>query len=386
MLDAVHAVMPLLPAGLFCRASCEFSIGQRAAAYNRGEPLDTAKRTALTAAACQVRSQGLFTYGSVSMPTVAIAIFPGVQALDVAGPVDVFAEANRFIAPGHQYEVKLVAAQAEPLRASNGMTLIADATFEQAREPFDLALVAGGPALPDNEVPDAKLLEWLTNVATRCGRYGSICTGAFALGHAGLLDAHHVTTHWQHAAQLAAQFPLAHVDFDRIYLRDGPLVTSAGVTAGIDLSLALVAEDHGPHTALAVAKRLVVFAQRQGGQSQFSPYLTAPADNTSPAAKVQAHVLASIRDSFTVKQLADVAGMSARNFARVFVQETGVTPHEFVERARVDAARKLLESSGSALKAIAYDCGFGTADRMRIVFAKRLGVTPMQYRERFRSA
>ncbi|WP_233837372.1 GlxA family transcriptional regulator [Paraburkholderia sp. ZP32-5] len=320
------------------------------------------------------------------MPTVAIAIFPGVQALDVAGPVDVFAEANRFIAPGHQYEVKLVAAQAEPLRASNGMTLIADATFEQAREPFDLALVAGGPALPDNEVPDAKLLEWLTNVATRCGRYGSICTGAFALGHAGLLDAHHVTTHWQHAAQLAAQFPLAHVDFDRIYLRDGPLVTSAGVTAGIDLSLALVAEDHGPHTALAVAKRLVVFAQRQGGQSQFSPYLTAPADNTSPAAKVQAHVLASIRDSFTVKQLADVAGMSARNFARVFVQETGVTPHEFVERARVDAARKLLESSGSALKAIAYDCGFGTADRMRIVFAKRLGVTPMQYRERFRSA
>jgi transcriptional regulator GlxA family with amidase domain len=319
------------------------------------------------------------------MPTVAIAIFPGVQALDVAGPVDVFAEANRFIARGHQYDVKLVAAQAEPLRASNGMTLVADATFEQAREPFDLALVAGGPALADHEVPDARLLEWLANVATRCRRYGSICTGAFALGHAGLLDARNVTTHWQHAAQLAAQFPRAQVDFDRIYLRDGPLVTSAGVTAGIDLSLALVAEDHGPHTALAVAKRLVVFAQRQGGQSQFSPYLTAPADDTSPAAKVQAHVLACIRESFTVTQLADVAGMSARNFARVFVQETGVTPHEFVERARVDAARKLLESSGAALKAIAYDCGFGTADRMRIVFAKRLGVTPMQYRERFRS-
>ena len=129
--------------------------------------------------------------------------------------------------------------------------------------------------------------------------------------------------------------------------------------------------------ALAVAKRLVVFAQRQGGQSQFSPYLTAPADETSPVAKVQAHVMERIRESFTVKQLADVAGMSARNFARVFVQETGVTPHEFVERARVDAARKLLESSGAALKAIAYDCGFGTADRMRIVFTKRIGATPM---------
>ncbi|RZF31542.1 GlxA family transcriptional regulator [Paraburkholderia sp. UYCP14C] len=320
------------------------------------------------------------------MPTVAIAIFPGVQALDVAGPVDVFSEANRFVTPAQHYEVKLLAADPAPLRASNGMTLVADATFEQVREPFDLALVAGGPALPHDEVPDARLLDWLANVATHCARYGSICTGAFALGHAGLLDGRQVTTHWQHAGQLAAQFPRARVDFDRIYLRDGPLVTSAGVTAGIDLSLALVAKDHGPHTALAVAKRLVVFAQRQGGQSQFSPYLTAPADDTSAAAKVQAHVMARIHDSFTVKELADVAGMSARNFARVFVQETGVTPHEFVERARVDAARKLLESSAAALKTIAYDCGFGTADRMRIVFTKRLGVTPMQYRERFRQA
>ncbi|MGF6773376.1 transcriptional regulator GlxA family with amidase domain [Paraburkholderia sp. GAS199] len=319
------------------------------------------------------------------MRTVAIAIFPGVQALDVAGPVDVFSEANRFIAPGDRYEVTLLSADPAPLRASNGMTMVADATFHSARRPFDLALVAGGPALPEGGTPDPRLLDWLSKDAAQCARYGSICTGAFVLGHAGLLDARHVTTHWQHAAQLATQFPLARVDFDRIYLRDGALVTSAGVTAGIDLSLALVAEDHGPLTALAVAKRLVVFAQRQGGQSQFSPYLTAPADDTSPVAKVQAHVMEHIGESFTVKQLADVARMSARNFARVFVQETGVTPHEFVERARVDAARKLLESSGAALKAIAYDCGFGTADRMRIVFTKRIGTTPMQYRERFRS-
>ena len=318
------------------------------------------------------------------MPSVAIAIFPGVQALDVAGPVDVFAEANRFIAPPERYGVTLLSAEQGPLRASNGMTLIADDTFEQARGPFDLALIAGGPALPE-AAPDARLVEWLMNVAAQCGRYGSICTGAFALGHAGLLDGRNVTTHWQHAAQLATQFPQARVDFDRIYLRDGKLVTSAGVTAGIDLSLALVAEDHGPHTALAVAKRLVVFAQRQGGQSQFSPYLTAPADDTSPVAKVQAHVMERIRERFTVKQLADVAGMSARNFARVFVQETSVTPHEFIERARVDAARKWLESSDAVLKAIAYDCGFGSADQMRIVFTRRIGATPTQYRERFRS-
>jgi transcriptional regulator GlxA family with amidase domain len=319
------------------------------------------------------------------MPSVAIAIFPDVQALDVAGPVDVFAEANRFVAPEDRYTVTLLSADAGTLRASNGMSLTADQTFGEARGYFDLALVAGGPRLPEVP-PDPRLTEWLASVAEGCGRYGSVCTGAFALGHAGLLDDRNVTTHWQHAAQLAAQFPQARVEFDRIYLRDDRLVTSAGVTAGIDLSLALVTEDHGPQVALAVAKRLVVFSQRQGGQSQFSPYLTAPADETSPAAQVQAYVMAHIGENFTVKQLAEVAGMSARNFARVFVQETGVTPHEFVERARMDAARKLLESSNTPLKTIAYDCGFGSADRMRIVFVKRIGATPNQYRERFQHA
>ncbi|TKC87775.1 GlxA family transcriptional regulator [Trinickia terrae] len=321
------------------------------------------------------------------MKSVAIAIFPGVQALDVAGPIDVLSEANGFLAPGDHYVVTLLAASLSALRASNGMTLVPDATFEATQDerarPFDLALVAGGPALPDAP-PDPLLTEWLRGVASRCERYGSICTGAFALGHAGLLNERRVTTHWQHAQQLADRFPRARVDFDSIYLRDERLMTSAGVTAGIDLSLALVAEDHGARTALAVAKRLVVFAQRQGGQSQFSPYLTAPADDASPIAKVQAHVMANIRDKFTVRQLAGVAGMSARNFARVFVQETNVTPHAFVERARLDAARQMLESGDAPLKVVAWESGFGIADRMRAVFAKRLGVTPLQYRERFR--
>lgn len=309
------------------------------------------------------------------MLTVAIAIFPGVQALDVAGPVDVFAETNGFLPPDRHYAITLVGAQPGVVHASNGIALVADEAFDGPRRDFDLALVAGGPALPEAS-PDANLTRWLADVAARCPRYGSICTGAFALGHAGLLDGRQVTTHWQHAQQLAEQFPRAHVDFDRIYLRDERLVTSAGVTAGIDLSLALVAEDHGPQVALSVAKRLVVFAQRQGGQSQFSPYLTAPADDTSPVAKVQAHVMQHLRKRFAVNELAEVAAMSARNFARVFVQQTGVTPHEFVERARVDAARTLLESSDAALKAVAWDCGFGTPDRMQIVFAKRIGATP----------
>jgi transcriptional regulator GlxA family with amidase domain len=321
------------------------------------------------------------------MRSVAIAIFPGVQALDVAGPIDVFSEANRFLTPAHHYDVTVVAAKPAALRASNGMTLVPDATFDATLNDhacrFDLALVAGGPGLPEAP-PDSSLSVWLKGMAAGCKRYGSICTGAFALGHAGLLDGRHVTTHWQHAQQLAVTFPHARVDLDRIYLRDERLVTSAGVTAGIDLSLALVAEDHGARTALEVAKRLVVFAQRQGGQSQFSPYLTAPEDDASPIAKVQSYVMAHIQEKFTVHQLASVAGMSMRNFARVFVQETNVTPHEFVERARLDAARQLLESGDAPLKVVAWESGFGSADRMRAVFARRLSVSPLQYRERFR--
>jgi transcriptional regulator GlxA family with amidase domain len=192
-----------------------------------------------------------------------------------------------------------------------------------------------------------------------------------------------VTTHWQNAQQLAARFPAANVVPDRIYVRDGRMVTSAGVSAGIDLALSLVGEHHGPKTAVAVAKRLVVVAQRQGGQSQFSPYL-APISGDAPIARIQAHVMAHIADRHTLDSLAAVVGMSARNLARHFVQETGMTPHEFIERARIDTARMLLEGGDTALKGVAFECGFGTADRMRVVFTERLGVSPAQYRSSFR--
>jgi transcriptional regulator GlxA family with amidase domain len=314
--------------------------------------------------------------------TVAIVIHPGVQALDVAGPVDVFAEANGFLPKGSGYETVVVAATRDPLRASNGMQMMADLCFEEATADYATVLAAGGPALPEAG-PDDQLSAWLVAAAARSGLYGSICTGAFAFGHAGLLDGHTVTTHWQNAARLAALFPKSRVEFDRIYLRDGRLVTSAGVTAGIDLALALVTEDHGPQVALAVAKRLVVVAQRQGGQSQFSPFLTVPANSTSPIAKVQAHVMEHIGSTLPVEKLAEIAGMSSRSFARSFVEEAGVTPHEFIERARVDAARNLLEGSDLPLKAVAYHCGFATTDRMRLVFAKRLGLSPAQYRASF---
>jgi transcriptional regulator GlxA family with amidase domain len=314
---------------------------------------------------------------------IAIVIHEGVQALDVAGPTDVFAEANAYVATEDRYETLLIAADRRPLRASNNMQIVADLGFDEAVDGFDILLVAGGPTLPD-AVPDLKLMNWLRLAPDRAKTYGSVCTGAFALGHAGLLDGHRVTTHWQNAQKLAALFPAAHIEQDLIYLRDGRLVTSAGVTAGIDLALALVGQQHGPDVALKVAKRLVVVAQRQGGQSQFSPYLTATADPVSPIARIQDYVRNNLVRRHTLKSLAAEVGMSSRNLARHFVQEAGITPHEFVERARIDAARMLLEGSDRALKAVAHDCGFGTADRMRIVFSERLGVTPAQYRASFR--
>jgi transcriptional regulator GlxA family with amidase domain len=316
------------------------------------------------------------------MRNVAVIIFPGVQALDVAGPLDVFAEANRFVGREAGYATTILGTEPGPFRAMNGMQIVPDKVFSDASERYDMILFAGGPLLPSRPV-DPILMQWLVENAHKCERYGSICNGAFALGHAGLLDGKSVATHWQDAPLLAEKFPRARVEPDRIYLRDGKLVTSAGVTAGIDLSLALVAEDHGKDVALQVAKRLVVFTQRQGGQSQFSPYLTVPPDDASAVAKIQTYVMEHHAEKFTVKQLARVVGMSARNFARVFVQEAKMTPGEFVERARIDAARNLLERGDMVLKAVAHHCGFGSPDRMRIVFAKHLGMTPTQYRGNF---
>ncbi|ASG22530.1 GlxA family transcriptional regulator [Nitrospirillum viridazoti] len=318
------------------------------------------------------------------MRTVAIAIFPGVQALDVAGPLDVFAEANGFLPPQDRYALTVLGTTAGPMRASNGLYLAADRIIDPVADRFDTLLVAGGPDLSRGPV-DPALADWLRAAAPRCRRYGSICTGAFVVGAAGLLDGRAATTHWQDAPALAVRFPAARVELDRIYLRDGPLVTSAGVTAGIDLCLALVAEDHGAAISLATAKRLVVVAQRQGGQSQFSPYLTLPADDGSPVARVQTHVMQHVAEAHTVASMARVAGMSARNFARVFVQQAKVTPAEFVERARVDTARNLLEGGDLPLKTVAFRSGFGSANRMRLVFVKNMGMTPSQYRASFQS-
>lgn len=315
--------------------------------------------------------------------SVALLVQDGVQALDVAGPCDVFAEASTFLPEGDGYDCLILSPNLAPVRASNGMALVPHLALPQAASRFHTVLVAGGPTLPGRP-GDKSISDWLREWGVRAERYGSVCTGAFTLGHAGLLDGRSATTHWQNAAQLAAMFPAACVEPDRIFARDGPLVTSAGVTAGIDLALELVREDHGASLALACAKRLVVVAQRQGGQSQFSPLLVSSGDTYTPVGRAQAYVINNLRESFPVERLAAIAGVSPRTIARLFVKQLGITPHDFVEAVRLDQARNLLEATDAPLKAVAFDCGFANPEQMRAAFQRQLGLSPARYRDSFR--
>jgi transcriptional regulator GlxA family with amidase domain len=317
--------------------------------------------------------------------TVAVLVFSGVQSLDVSGPMDVFSEANRFLSPDDHYRLVVIGAEHGSMPCSNGLSLQAHLHFGEAHDTYDLLLVAGGPALVRQHFEPA-LYEWLKQASARSASFGSICSGAFILGRAGLLAGRTVTTHWNDAAALATLCPTARVESDRLFNQDGKLCTSAGVTAGIDLSLYLLAQHHGPEVALNVAKRLVVFTQRAGGQSQFSPFLTPHVEPDSPVAHVQRYVLTHIGDDLTVPVLAKVSNMSERSFARIFARDAKVTPAQFVERARLDAARVMLESGAAPLKTVAYQCGFHDAHRMRAVFLRRLGVTPQQYRSNFGAA
>lgn len=314
--------------------------------------------------------------------TVSLLAFPGVQSLDVSGPLDVFAEANRFLPTQDQYRIEVLGVERGLMACSNGMLIQAQRHYSESDGDVDLLLVAGGPALPQQDF-GPELHAWLRAATPRARRYGSICNGALLLGRSGLLDGKHVTTHWNDAAALAALCPSARVEPDRLFIQDGALYTSAGVTAGIDLSLYLLAQDHGGEVALNVAKRLVVFTQRAGGQSQFSPFLTPYVEATSAVAQVQDYVLSHLAQDLSVAVLAGVAGMSTRSFSRLFVRDARATPADFVESARVDAARVMLENSTVPLKTIAYQCGLRDAHHLRDVFQRRLGVSAQQYRQHF---
>ena len=313
---------------------------------------------------------------------IAILAFPRFQLLDVAGPADVFAEAARQLGKPRAYEVQVIGAVDGMLKSSGGLRLAVDATVATQRGPIDTLLVAGSPNIEDM-ASDVPLQNWLRRQARSVRRYGSVCTGAFVLAATGLLDGKRVATHWNSAARLAAAYPGTCVEADAIYVQDGKLFTSAGVTAGMDLALAMVEEDHGRELALRVARELVMFLKRPGGQSQFSAHLAAQTSERSDVRAVQDYVLANLKADLSVPALAARAGMSERSFARIFRSQAGTTPAEFVENARIDAARRLAEESDLPAKRLADTVGYANVDGFRRAFARRLGVSLVEYRRRF---
>lgn len=318
-----------------------------------------------------------------------MVVFPDVQILDVMGPLEVFGCASRLLAarangPVDAYRVEVVATRAGILRCSSGMRLVADRSLRSVRG-VDTLLVAGGVGTAA-ALRDAELVRWVRGMAPRVRRLGSVCSGSFVLAEAGLLDGRRATTHWEWCATLAERYPAVTVAADPIFVRDGKVYTSAGVTAGMDLALALVEEDYGREIALDVARQLVMFLRRPGGQSQFSAQLAAQTADREPLRDLQSWISEHPEADLSVPALARRVAMSPRNFARVFTREVGMTPARFVESVRVEAARRRLEESASGVDNVAAACGFGTAESMRRAFLRIVRVPPAAYRHRFRAA
>jgi transcriptional regulator GlxA family with amidase domain len=315
------------------------------------------------------------------MRRIVILAFEGAQTLDVTGPFEVFSIADR-IAGGDSYSVEIVAPDGGAIRTGSGLAILPDRATSAVRGPIDTLVVAGGDGVM-RAVEDERLVRWVKRAAARSRRVTSVCTGAFMLARAGLLDGRRAATHWASAGALAQLYPSIEVDSEAIFVRDGDVWTSAGVTAGMDLALALVEDDLGRRVALETARWLVVFVQRPGGQSQFSPHLRAQIAERRPLRELQEWMTANVGADLSVPSLAARANMSERNFARAFSREVGMTPGAYVEALRVDHARLRLESTGQQLEAVALDCGFGTVETMRRAFHRRLGVGPAAYRDRF---
>ncbi|HET7690475.1 MAG TPA: DJ-1/PfpI family protein [Nocardioidaceae bacterium] len=309
---------------------------------------------------------------------VTFLIYDGFDGLDLSGPFEVFAEAH--------YDVPVVAPQAGPVRSDWGLTVHAEASLAST-DPSQVGtlLVVGGDGV-DSAGFDPAVLAWVTEAAASADRVASVCCGAFILAEAGLLDGRRVTTHWREADRLAREYPAVIVDSDPIFINDGPIWTSAGIAAGMDLALALVEEDLGIQTALRVARELVLFLKRPGSQSQFS----VPLWSAQPANDVMREVVDAIHldpgARHGIDELASLAGLSPRHLQRRFTNETGLPPTVYVERVRVEAAQRALAEGDDPLEAIARRLGFGTSETLRRTFHRIVGIAPSEYRERFRTA
>jgi transcriptional regulator GlxA family with amidase domain len=342
---------------------------------------------------------------------IVIVAYPDLQSLDLTGPLEVFTAAQQVLEarederggddrdgsrpdPGDRqgggtekerrggYRITIASIDGAPLCTSSGLQLVPACRLEEAERPIDTLIVPGGKG-SSGASADRSLVDWLAENAPRARRVASVCTGAFVLAAAGLLDGRRVTTHWASADRLARQYPRVSVDSEPIYLRDGPIWTSAGVTAGMDLALALVEEDLDREAALTIARHLVLFLRRPGNQSQFSATLAAQQAEREPLREVQRFVVEHLREDLSVEALAERAHMSGRNFARAFRAEAGITPGRYVERVRLEAARRALEDTRLPVARVAAECGFASTERMRRCFLRALGVGPAEYRRRY---
>jgi transcriptional regulator GlxA family with amidase domain len=311
------------------------------------------------------------------MRKVVISGPPPVQVLDVTGPLEVFSNVP-------DYQVEVVSSDgSDQLMTNRGIKIAGAVPRDCVSGPIDTLVIAGGPGAENGEY-DSDYIRWIADAAGRSRRVASICTGAFLLAAAGLLDRKRAVTHWNFCDRLAREFPKVNVLPNPIFLRDGSIYTSAGITAGIDLSLALVEEDHGHQTALTVARQLVMFLVRPGGQAQYSHMLSRQATTSEPLRELQVYMLENLKADLSVEVLAERIGMSPRHFSRVCLREIKMNPGQFVNRLRVEAAQQMIDSSSMGLKEIADACGFGSADSMRRTFQRVIGITAGEYTERFK--
>lgn len=319
--------------------------------------------------------------------TIGIILYPGVEIIDVVGPMEVFIFANtrlkkEGLTTEPVYRIEVIAKDGQPVTTLSGLQVIPTSTFSEFDEHLDTLIIPGGE-IPNIAEQDTDLMAWINAYSNKTRRLASICTGAFVLAKSGLLDGHRVTTHWNYGNRLTEAYPGISVEPDRIFVRDGSIWSSGGITSGIDLALAMLEEDWGHPLALFIAQYLVVYLKRPGGQSQYSAYLSNDAVKRRDIRELQAWIMENLAADLKVETLAERVNMSPRNFARIFIAETGITPAKFVERVRIDLSRHYLENTHLQIAEVAQKVGFNDTETMRRTFIRHVSINPFDYRARF---
>lgn len=316
---------------------------------------------------------------------------PNTTLLDLAGPLDVFVKAadyiDTYVRPGQSsYKVHVLSTEASKVvNTSSCLPIVCEGNLKSIQYEIDTVLITGIPNAPVNMVSDYTL-QWLKGQAKTARRVGSVCAGAFILAEAGLLDGKRATTHWRVCDKLAGLYPKIKVEKDPIFVKDGNIYTSAGISTGMDLALAMVEEDYGRDVALSVARQLVLYLKRPGNQSQFSVVLSLQKVDHQPVQQIIEWINAHLGEEISVEMMAEKVNMSPRNFARVFLRETGITPAKYVEKIRLETARRRLEETNLTLDEISEECGLGGADTMRRLFLRHMKTSPSDYRRSFKTA